>query len=122
MGSTADENSSALSPAARQRKPAAGAPVRCGGVTFTVTEGNEVAEVARGGAARVLESESFLDAGTGTRHHFVDVQGEAEAMLFLVSVREDQHRIVAIYFAWQACCFPVCECFACFRPLFLRDL
>ena len=75
MGSTADENSSALSPAARQRKPAAGAPVRCGGVTFTVTEGNEVAEVARGGAARVLESESFLDAGTGTRHHFVDVRG-----------------------------------------------
>ena len=96
MGSTADESSSALSPAARQRKPAAGAPVRCGGVTFTVTEGNEVAEVARGGAVRVLESESFLDAGTGTRHHFVDVQGEAEAMLFLVSVREDQRRIVAI--------------------------
>jgi len=97
MGSTADENSSALSPAARQRKPAAGAPVRCGGVTFTVTEGNEVAEVARGGAVRVLESESFLDVGIGgTRHHFVDVQGEAEAMLFLVSVREDQRRIVAI--------------------------
>ena len=45
----------------------------------------------------MLESESFLDAGIGgTRHHFVDVQGEAEAMLFLVSVREDQRRIVAI--------------------------
>ena len=97
MGSTADENSSALSPAARQRKPAAGAPIRCGGVTFTVTEGNEVAEVVRGAAAPcVLGSESFFDAGTGTRHHFVDVQGEAEAMLFLVSVREDQRRIVAI--------------------------
>ncbi|PUZ52493.1 hypothetical protein GQ55_6G274500 [Panicum hallii var. hallii] len=99
MGSTTDDSSSALSPAARQRKPAgAGAApvISCDGVTFTVTEGNEVAEVARGGAARVLHSESFLDAGTGTRRHFVDVQGEAEAMLFLVSVREDQRRIVAI--------------------------
>ena len=47
-----------------------------------------MAEVARGGgAARVLGSKSFLDAGTGTRHHLLDVQGEAEAMLFLVSVR-----------------------------------
>ncbi|PAN36501.1 hypothetical protein PAHAL_6G288400 [Panicum hallii] len=101
MGSTTDDSSSALSPAARQRKPAgAGAApvISCDGVTFTVTEGNEVAEVARGGAARALHSESFLDAGagTGTRRHFVDVQGEAEAMLFLVSVREDQRRIVAI--------------------------
>ena len=42
----------------------------------------------RGAAApHVLGSESFFDAGTGTRHHFVDVQGEAEAMLFLVSMR-----------------------------------
>ncbi|RLM61092.1 hypothetical protein C2845_PM14G19760 [Panicum miliaceum] len=99
MGSTADDSSGTPSPAARQRKPAgAGAApvISCDGVTFTVTEGNEVAEVARGGAARVLRSESFLDAGTGTRRHFVDVQGEAEAMLFLVSVREDQRRIVAI--------------------------
>jgi hypothetical protein len=37
-----------------------------------------------------------LDASTGTRHHFVDVQGKAEAMLFLVSVREDQRCIVAV--------------------------
>ena len=42
----------------------------------------------RGAAVpHVLGSESFFDAGTGTRHHFIDVQGEAEAMLFLVSVR-----------------------------------
>ena len=41
----------------------------------------------RGDAApHMLGSESFFDAGTGMRHHFVDVQGEAEAMLFLVSV------------------------------------
>ncbi|CAO2211684.1 unnamed protein product [Urochloa humidicola] len=66
------------------------------GVAFTVTEGNEVAEVVVGGAARVLGSESFLDADTGTRHHFVDVQAEAEAMLFLVSVNEDQRRIVGV--------------------------
>jgi hypothetical protein len=39
-------------PTARQRrKPAAAAArVRCDGVTFTVTEGNEVAEVVRGAA------------------------------------------------------------------------
>ena len=93
-----DESCSALSPAASQRKPAAAAGrVKCDGVTFTVTEGGEVAEVVRGAAApRVLGSESFFDAGTSTRHHFVDVQGEAEAMMFLVSVREDQRRIVAI--------------------------
>ncbi|KAG2553982.1 hypothetical protein PVAP13_9KG633200 [Panicum virgatum] len=93
-----DESCSALSPAASQRKPAAAAGrVRCDGVTFTVTEGGEVAEVVRGAAApRVLGSESFFDASTGTRHHFVDVQGQAEAMLFLVSVREDQRRIIAI--------------------------
>ncbi|OEL37502.1 hypothetical protein BAE44_0001480 [Dichanthelium oligosanthes] len=93
MGSTAD-NSSALSPAVGAGR------VRCDsceGVAFTVTDGNEVAEVARGGgAARVLGSESFFDEATGTRQHFVDVQGEAEAMLFLVSVREDQPRIVAV--------------------------
>ena len=56
-----------------------------------------MAKVAGGDTAlRALGSESFFDAGTGTRHQFVDVQGEAEAMLFLVSVREDQRRIVAI--------------------------
>ena len=46
--------------------------------------------------ARALGSESYLDASTGTRHHFVDVQGKAEAMLFLVSVREDQRCIVDV--------------------------
>ena len=97
-----DESCSALSPAASQRKPAAAAGrVKCDGVTFTVTEGGEVAEVVRGAvrgatAPRVLGSESFFDASTGTRHHFVDVQGQAEAMLFLVSVHEDQRRIVTI--------------------------
>nr|TKW11515.1 hypothetical protein SEVIR_6G237122v2 [Setaria viridis] len=70
--------------------------IECEGVAFTVTEGNEVAEVARGGGARVLGCESFLDAATGTRRHFVDVQGKAEAMLFLVSVDEDQRRIVDV--------------------------
>jgi hypothetical protein len=44
----------------------------------------------------VLGSESFLDAATGTRRHFVDVQGKGEAMLFLVSVDEDQRRIVDV--------------------------
>ncbi|RCV32096.1 hypothetical protein SETIT_6G230500v2 [Setaria italica] len=103
MGSTADDNGSTLSPAAaaRQRKKASSGAgqqviIECEGVAFTVTEGNEVAEVARGGGARVLGSESFLDAATGTRRHFVDVQGKAEAMLFLVSVDEDQRRIVDV--------------------------
>ncbi|OEL33442.1 hypothetical protein BAE44_0005539 [Dichanthelium oligosanthes] len=88
MGSTADNKRSA--------DAAAAARVRCDGVRFTVTDGNEVAQVARGGAVRVLGSDSFFDEATGTRQHFVDVQGKAEAMLFLVSVREDQRRIVSI--------------------------
>ncbi|CAL5013849.1 unnamed protein product [Urochloa decumbens] len=101
MGSTAyDSSSSALSdsPAAHGQGNAAAAAalVSCAGVAFTVTEGNEVAEVVGGGAARVLGSESFLDAGTGLRRHFVDVQGGNEAMLFFVSVNEDQRRIVDI--------------------------
>ncbi|CAO2179877.1 unnamed protein product [Urochloa humidicola] len=103
MGSTADaddSSSSALSPAARGKGnagAAAVAHVRFVGVAFTVTEGNEVAEVVRGGgAARVLDSESFFDAGTGLRRHFVDVQGKTEAMLFYVSVNEDLRRIVDI--------------------------
>ncbi|CAO2162545.1 unnamed protein product [Urochloa humidicola] len=107
MGSTAatddSRSSSALSPAARGKgKAGAGAAahvIRCAGVAFTVTEGNEVAEVVRRGAARVLGSESFFDAATGLRHHFVDVQGKAEVMLFFVSVitvNEDLRRIVDI--------------------------
>jgi hypothetical protein len=103
--STGDSNNELCSPAAvHTPTAAAAASVKCEGVEFTVTERNEVAEVARGcggGAApRVLDSESFFDAGTGTRRHFVDVQGKAEAMLFLVSVREDQRRIVAV----SRCC------------------
>jgi len=50
----------------------------------------------RGGLGDEGRSQSYLDASTGTRHHFVDVQGKAEAMLFLVSVREDQRCIVAV--------------------------
>ncbi|CAO2184493.1 unnamed protein product [Urochloa humidicola] len=103
MGSTADTDdiSSALSPAAHGQGNAGAAAVvahvRCAGVAFTVTDGNEVAEVVRGdGAARVLASESFFDAGTGLRRHFVDVEGKAEAMLFFVSVNEDLRRIVDI--------------------------
>ncbi|KAG0523665.1 hypothetical protein BDA96_07G142600 [Sorghum bicolor] len=99
---------SELSPAAAREttttttmtQGAAGARfVRCEGVVFTLTEDNEVAQAARGGAAaaRVLGSESFLDdAATCTRHHFVDVQGKGEAMLFLVSVREDHRCIVDV--------------------------
>ena len=56
----------------------------------------QVAGRGGGGAARALGSESFFDASTCTRHHFVDVEGKAEAMLFLVSVREDQRRIVDV--------------------------
>ena len=67
-----DESCSAFSPVASQRKPAAASGrIRCDGVTFTVTEGGEVAKVAGGDAApRALGSESFFDAGTGTRHQF----------------------------------------------------
>ncbi|CAO2202750.1 unnamed protein product [Urochloa humidicola] len=103
MGSTAGDDSrssSALLPAAHGQGnagAAAVAHVRCAGVAFTVTEGNEVAEVVgRGGTARVLGSESFFDAGTGLRRHFVDVEGKAEAMLFFVSVNEDLRLIVDI--------------------------
>ncbi|CAN6174430.1 unnamed protein product [Urochloa humidicola] len=100
MGSADDGHSSALSPATHGQGNAAAAAagvVTREGVTFTVTEGNEVAEVVGGGgAARVLDSESFFDAATGLRRHFVDVQGQTEAMLFFLSVNEDQRRIVDI--------------------------
>jgi hypothetical protein len=99
MGSSTgdDGNSELASPkaAAATATPS----VKCEGVEFTVTERNEVARGC-GAAPRVLDSESLLDAGTGTRRHFVDVQGKAEAMLFLVSVREDRRRIVAV----SRCC------------------
>jgi hypothetical protein len=70
-----------------ERKQATGGRVKCEGVVFTVTEGNEVALVTRGGATRALGSESYLDASTGTRHHFVDVQGKAEDALLGVRAR-----------------------------------
>lgn len=83
-----DNDKSEVSPAARV--------VQCEGVAFTATEGNEVARVTKGGAARVLSSESYFDADTCTRHHFVDVQEKTEAMLFFVSVREDLNRVVSV--------------------------
>ena len=89
MGSVTDGDS-------ERNQAAAGGSVKCEGVVFTLTMGNEVALVTRGGATRALGSESYRDANTHTRHHFVDVQGKAEAMLFLVSVREDQRCIVAV--------------------------
>ncbi|CAD6245104.1 unnamed protein product [Miscanthus lutarioriparius] len=100
MAASSSTDNSELLPASRETtQAAAGARVvKCEGVVFTVTEGNDVAQAARGGAAaaRVLGSESFFDAATCTRRHFVDVQGKAEAMLFLVSVREDQRCIVDV--------------------------
>ncbi|TVU04793.1 hypothetical protein EJB05_47928, partial [Eragrostis curvula] len=86
---------SAISAAANEMKvaaPAGGAGFEFvfEGMVFTVTEGNEVAEVLDRGAVRVLGSENFFDEDTGTQEHFVDVQGRGEAMLLLVSVREDQ--------------------------------
>ncbi|TVU04618.1 hypothetical protein EJB05_47741, partial [Eragrostis curvula] len=59
------------------------------GMVFAVTEGN-------GSVARGLGSESFFEAGTGTLEHFVDVEGKTEGMLLLVSVREDERRIVRV--------------------------
>ncbi|TVU04655.1 hypothetical protein EJB05_47781, partial [Eragrostis curvula] len=89
---------SALAPSANETRVTAdsGEVFEFGGMVFAVTEGNDVAEVLDGGAVRVLGSESFFDASTGTREHFVDVQGRAEAMLLLMSVREDERRIVSI--------------------------
>ncbi|OEL12952.1 hypothetical protein BAE44_0026030, partial [Dichanthelium oligosanthes] len=65
-----------------------------------VTEGNEVAEVARGAAALVLGRESFFDASTRTRHHFVEVKGKADATTFLVSVHECTRTSAA---SWPTC-------------------
>ncbi|TVU04768.1 hypothetical protein EJB05_47902, partial [Eragrostis curvula] len=64
------------------------------GMAFMVTEGNKIAEVLQDGSLRVLESESYFEEDTGTQEHFLDVDAEMESMLFLVSVREDQRRIV----------------------------
>jgi hypothetical protein len=96
MGSSTGDGNNKLS-----SSKATVASVECEGVEFMVTERNEVAEVARGGGVavpRVLDGESFFDAGTGTglQRHFVDVQGKVEAMVFLVSVRKDQRRIIAV--------------------------
>ncbi|CAO2211685.1 unnamed protein product [Urochloa humidicola] len=51
MGSTADDSSSAVSPAAQGQGNAAGVVTR-DGVAFTVTERNEVAAAVGGSAAR----------------------------------------------------------------------
>ncbi|KAL5203316.1 hypothetical protein ABZP36_014268 [Zizania latifolia] len=69
------------------------------GVTMrlTVTEGKEVAEVVEpDDDVRVLGSSCYSDTDTGTVEHLVDVQGEREAFILLVSVREEHGRIVRI--------------------------
>lgn len=64
---------------------------------LTVTEGMEVAEVVvPDGALRVMGSGGYVETGTGTREHVVDVQGEREAFVLLVSVSEELGRIVRI--------------------------
>ncbi|TVU04608.1 hypothetical protein EJB05_47728, partial [Eragrostis curvula] len=86
MGMPSPAGVSALAPSANETRVTAdsGEGFEFGGMVFAITEGNEVAEVLDGGAVRVLGSESFFDACTGTRQHFVDVQGTTEAMLLLV--------------------------------------
>ncbi|TVU04648.1 hypothetical protein EJB05_47774, partial [Eragrostis curvula] len=98
MGMRSSAGVSELAPAANETRMTAdgGEGFEFDGMLFVVTESNEVAEVLDGGAVRVLGSESFFDAGTGTREHFVDMQGTTEAMLLLMSVHEDERRIVSI--------------------------
>lgn len=97
MGSST-EGSSLATPTIGESKVACrgGGCVEFGATVFTVTEGYEMAEVLEGGALRVLGSESFFDASTCTRKHFVDVPGKTEAMLLLMSVLEEHRRIVGI--------------------------
>uniref|UniRef100_J3LK29 Uncharacterized protein n=1 Tax=Oryza brachyantha TaxID=4533 RepID=J3LK29_ORYBR len=66
---------------------------------LTVTEGKrkEVAEVdPRDGEVRVVGCGGYYDGESGTVQHVVDVQGEREAYMLLVSVREELGRIVRI--------------------------
>ncbi|KAF7108691.1 hypothetical protein CFC21_109110 [Triticum aestivum] len=71
------------------------------GMILTATRGGEaVAEVvleedgAGGGVLRVLPSESFLDGEH--RVHVVDVQGEREAFVLVVEVRERDGSIASV--------------------------
>jgi hypothetical protein len=67
---------------------------------LTVTDGDEkeVAEVVEpDGELRVLDcGGSYRATAAGTREHVVDVQGEEEAFVLLVSVREEDARIVRV--------------------------
>ncbi|TVU04659.1 hypothetical protein EJB05_47789, partial [Eragrostis curvula] len=65
-------------------------------MVFAVTKGDEVAEVLEGGMVRRLFSQRFFDASSGTRGHYLDVEGKTEDMLLLVSVSEDERRIVSV--------------------------
>jgi hypothetical protein len=87
------EGSALATPMVGESKVASGGRVEFCGTVFAVTEGYEIAEVLECGALRVLGSESFFDATTGTRKHFVDVPGKTEAMLLLMSVLEE-HRVI----------------------------
>ncbi|KAM3190081.1 hypothetical protein ACQJBY_068353 [Aegilops geniculata] len=70
------------------------------GMILTATRGGEaVAEVVlkedgAGGVLRVLPSESFLDGEH--RVHVVDVQGEREAFVLIVEVREHDGSIASV--------------------------
>ncbi|KAM3210334.1 hypothetical protein ACQJBY_064375 [Aegilops geniculata] len=70
------------------------------GMILTATRGGEaVAEVVlkddgAGGVLRVLPSESFLDGEH--RVHVVDVQGEREAFVLVVEVREHDGGIASV--------------------------
>ncbi|CAM0911785.1 unnamed protein product [Alopecurus aequalis] len=61
----------------------------------------EVAEIVESdGALRVLELEcggSYYETAAGTWEHVVDVQGQEAAFVLLVSVRQEEARIVRIH-------------------------
>lgn len=66
---------------------------------LTVTEGaeKEVAEVVEpDGELRVLGCGGCYETVAGTREHVVDVQGGEEAFVLLVSVREEDARILRV--------------------------
>ncbi|KAG8042941.1 hypothetical protein GUJ93_ZPchr0465g6473 [Zizania palustris] len=66
-------------------------------LTVTAEGKEEVAEVIPpDNELRVLASSCYSDARTGTVEHLVDVQGEREAFILLVSVQEELGRIVRI--------------------------
>uniref|UniRef100_A0A0D9XAD0 Uncharacterized protein n=1 Tax=Leersia perrieri TaxID=77586 RepID=A0A0D9XAD0_9ORYZ len=70
-----------------------------GGMTMRLTvteEEKEVAEVDTDGVMRVVGCGSYYDRCTDTMQHVVDVQGEKEAYMLLVSVREELRRIVRV--------------------------